>query len=145
MTMVALGETAGYPSGVMVATKPIVFSCMSFFIVVVSIFFILSLFAIAEFTDVLGAIGSGVDAITIVIVLALIFRTCGQSYTLCCGKQKHRKSQAQNGRQFYHMSIMTEKGGERRVWVEFSSGNLLSNKPRHSLTLRTTHDVTLIS
>jgi len=72
MTMVALGETAGYPSGVMVATKPIVFSWMSFFIVVVSIFFILSLFAIPEFTDVFVAIGKGAGAKTVMFILVLV-------------------------------------------------------------------------
>ena len=30
-------------------------------------------------------------------------------------------------------------------WVEVYSDYLLSNKPRHSLALRTTHDITLIS
>ena len=36
-------------------------------------------FAIHPFTDVLVSVGSCVGAITIVIALGLIFRTCGQS------------------------------------------------------------------
>ena len=42
------------------------------------------------------------------------------------------------------MGIMTENVGNGESVVEVSSDYLLSNKPRHSLTLRTTHDIALI-